>query len=176
MKRVGWSVFALVAAMAVGAQAENAGSGEGQKPVRGHRGGEVGPMPEMGGPDRQEMLKKFDKDGDGKLSPEERQAMREARKAEFEARHAEMLKKFDTDGDGQLSETERQAMREARKAEMLKKFDKDGDGKLSDEEKAAMPKPPQRPGRMGGHEGMPPPPPPGDKGGGETPPPPPAAE
>jgi hypothetical protein len=52
------------------------------------------------------VLEKFDKDGDGKLSKEEREAMMEARKAE-------MLKKFDKDGDGELNEEERA---EARKA------------------------------------------------------------
>ncbi len=49
------------------------------------------------------MLKKFDKDGDGKLSTEERKALMKSRKAE-------MLKKFDKDGDGKLSAEERKAM------------------------------------------------------------------
>ena len=41
----------------------------------------------------------FDADGDGKLSPEEAKAAREARQAE-------MLKQFDKDGDGKLSKDE----------------------------------------------------------------------
>lgn len=77
-----------------------------------------------------EILEKFDKDGDGKLSKEERQAAMEARKAE-------MLKKYDKDGDGKLSKEEREAIAADRKAEFMKKYDTDGDGKLSDEEKAA---------------------------------------
>lgn len=48
------------------------------------------------------ILEKFDKDGDGKLSKEEHQAAREARRKR-------MLEKFDKDGDGKLSEEERAA-------------------------------------------------------------------
>ena len=152
MKSVGWTV--LVMAMAVAAQADDrpAGGGEGGRmgghgPRMGGPGNEGQPMAVIGGGDREEILKKFDKDGDGKLSQEERQAMREDRKAEIEARHADMIKKFD----------------------------KDGDGKLSDEERAAMPQRPMRPGRGGGHEGRPPRPQ-GEQGGGEMPPPPPPAQ
>jgi Ca2+-binding EF-hand superfamily protein len=91
-----------------------------------------------------EVIKKFDKDGDGKLSDEEHKAAREERKAMGDKRHEEMIKKFDKDGDGKLSDEERKAAREERqaqeeqrKAEMIKKYDKDGDGKLSDEETKA---------------------------------------
>ena len=45
------------------------------------------------------------KDGDGKLSTEERKAAGEARKAEF-------LKKFDKDGDGKISAEEKKAIAE----------------------------------------------------------------
>ncbi len=82
-----------------------------------------------GGFMREEMMKKFDKDGDGKLSDEEKAAA----KTEMEAKRAEMLKEFDKDGDGKLSDDERKAMHDAY---ILKRFDKNGDGKLSDEEKA----------------------------------------
>lgn len=58
-----------------------------------------------GRPSREEVMKKFDKDGDGKLSEDERA---EARKA-MEARRAEMIEKFDKDGDGKLNEEERKA-------------------------------------------------------------------
>lgn len=105
---------------------------------------------EGGRPVPKELLEKFDKDGDGKLSAEER-------KAAMEARQAEMLAKFDKDGDGKLNEEERKAAMEARKAEMMKKFDKDGDGELSKEERAEMmknmPKRGERPGGQGGPEG-----------------------
>ncbi len=114
------------------------------------REGRPGPPPEL--------LKKFDKDGDGKLSEEERKAMREAHQASMEERRKEMLEKYDKDGDGQLSEEERKTMREARQAEMekrrkelLEKYDKDGDGKLSPEERAAIP-PEERP-RLRGPRG-----------------------
>jgi Ca2+-binding EF-hand superfamily protein len=76
-----------------------------------------------------EILKKFDKDGDGQLNKEEKAAAKK-----------EMIKRFDTNNDGKLDENEKKAMREKAKGkrdEILKKFDKDGDGKLSDEEKAA---------------------------------------
>ena len=59
--------------------------------------------PGEGRPSREEIMKKFDKDGDGKLSDEEKA---EARKA-MEARRKEMIEKFDKDGDGKLNEEER---------------------------------------------------------------------
>ncbi|MFT4176852.1 MAG: EF-hand domain-containing protein [Luteolibacter sp.] len=55
-----------------------------------------------------EVLEKFDKDGDGKLSEEEKAAMKEARKKE-------MLEKYDKDGDGKLSDEEKAAMKADRK-------------------------------------------------------------
>jgi EF hand len=88
-----------------------------------------------------EILKKFDKDGDGTLSQAEKDAMREAMKE----LHKDKFKEFDKDGDGKLSEEEREAMKEARKAEWLKKYDTDGDGKLSEEERKAMPERPHGP-------------------------------
>ena len=78
-----------------------------------------------------EVLKKFDKDGDGKLSETERAAM----KAE---REKEMLAKYDADKDGKLSDEERAKAKEDRHKEMIARFDKDGDGKLSETERAAM--------------------------------------
>lgn len=82
---------------------------------------------------KEAMLKKFDKDGDGKLSDEEKAAMKaemqkrrgEGGKGPDAARRAEMMKKFDKDGDGKLSEEERAAMR----AEMQKKRGEGGKGK-----------------------------------------------
>ncbi|WP_298859535.1 EF-hand domain-containing protein [uncultured Gimesia sp.] len=117
-------------------------------------------------PNREQILKKFDKDGDGKLSEAERSAAREARskgkgtqgpggkgkgkqgKGGKGFNWEEMLKKFDKNGDGKLDETERKAAFAARgksgqkgprmsKEEMIKKFDKDGDGKLGETERAA---------------------------------------
>jgi len=123
-------VAMLVAAGLVGVViAEEGKEGCDGKKGEGHKGG----------PDKAELLKKFDKDGDGKLNDAEKAEMKKA----FEARReAEMLKKFDKDGDGKLSDAEKEEMEKARaarkakfEAAMLKKFDKDGDGKLSDAER-----------------------------------------
>ncbi len=74
-------------------------------------------------PNPQDLMKQFDKDGDGQLNEEERQAMR----AEMQQRlggqaggfnREEMMKQFDKDGDGELNDDERQAMR----AEMQQRF------------------------------------------------------
>ena len=73
-----------------------------------------------------EMLKKFDKDGDGRLSDEEKSTLRAEmqnrrgggrdRKQWTPEQRDEMLKKFDKDGDGKLSQEERDTAREAMKA------------------------------------------------------------
>ncbi len=104
-----------------------------------------------------EVLEKFDKDGDGKISREEHKAM-------GEERQKEMLSKFDKDGDGKLSDEERTAMREemqARHKQLLEKYDADKNGKLSPEEiktaRDAGEKMPPRggPGGKEGREGKP---------------------
>lgn len=71
-----------------------------------------------------EVLKQYDKDGDGQLNETEREAMRSAMGARFGAQGGgpgggrapseEMIKRFDANGDGQLDETERAAMRASR--------------------------------------------------------------
>ena len=90
-------------------------------------------------------IKKYDKDGDGKLTGDEQAAAWGAR---MEERRREFMKEYDKDGDGKFSEEEQKAIRDGfrkrmedwgrRRAE--RRYDKDGDGKLSDEEKAAMEK------------------------------------
>jgi hypothetical protein len=76
------------------------------------------------------LLKEFDKDGDGKLSPEE-------------ARTAMMaIRQYVNPGEGfgprgQAEDRPGWGDRERNREEMLKRFDKDGDGKLSPEEMAA---------------------------------------
>ena len=62
---------------------------------------------------RAKILKRFDKNGDGKLDKSE--------KAAAKAMRAKKIKKFDTDGDGKLSKTERQAAKAARKAKRQNK-------------------------------------------------------
>lgn len=52
------------------------------------------------------LIKKFDKDGDGKLGKEEMKAVAQA---EAERRQA-WIKEFDTDGDGEISQQEKEAM------------------------------------------------------------------
>jgi Ca2+-binding EF-hand superfamily protein len=76
-----------------------------------------------------EMIKKFDKDGDSKLSAEELEGLVNEMKSRrgaggregAESRggglsREEMLKKYDADGDGKLNDEERKAMFEAMKA------------------------------------------------------------
>lgn len=136
-----------------------------------------------GGPGREAMIKKFDKNGDGKLDQDEMKAAREAmgdRKPGGSGapgggkpgeggrpspeQMKEIMKKFDKNGDGKLDDAEKAAARESfakmrggaggkpgegkpgagkpgeggpSREAMIKKFDKNGDGKLDDGEKAA---------------------------------------
>jgi len=96
--------------------------------------------------DRQAIIKKFDKDGDGKLNEAERKnAAKEIGKgARALPNREELLKKFDANKNGQLDPEEKEKARKElggrlgkSREELLKKFDKDGDGKLSDAEKEA---------------------------------------
>jgi hypothetical protein len=81
-----------------------------------------------------EMIKEFDKDGDGQLSDEERTAMREAMRTRMEQARKAALEKYDANKDGQLDQDERAKMRE----DLTKEFDKDGDGQLNQEERRAL--------------------------------------
>ena len=90
-----------------------------------------------------ETIKKYDKDGDGKLNSDERFAAWGAR---AEGARQNFMKTYDKDGDGKLDEKEREAIRDGfrqrmedwRRRAAERRYDKDGDGKLNDEEKAAM--------------------------------------
>ena len=84
-----------------------------------------------------DLKAKFDTDGDGTISAEERQAAR-----------SQVVGKLDTNGDGQVDKTEKQAAirnkvaktqaRDGdRRAAYIAKFDTDGDGTLNEEEKEA---------------------------------------
>lgn len=87
----------------------------------------------------QELIKRHDKNGDGRLDEEEKAAAHAAmRKAGGEGndRRQQLLKRFDKDGDGRLNDAERAAAEKFR-AEQLKKFDQDGDGRLNDTGKEA---------------------------------------
>ena len=96
----------------------------------------------------QRMMQRFDTDGDGQLSDEERQAMQQRRRGQGErweqGRQEWNLRLFDEDGDGQLVEGEQQQAGEfnGRVEELMRKFrersmDIDGDGQISEEERDA---------------------------------------
>jgi len=89
-----------------------------------------------------ELRKKYDADGDGKLDAEERKGYYE------EYRERAKIVQWDKDGDGKLSDAERKEMEtkqaewkkraeENRRKWTLQRWDKDKDGKLSEEELAA---------------------------------------
>ena len=93
------------------------------------------------GPDRAQLLEKYDVNKNGVLDPEEKEAARADWQAGRKEREARMLERFDANHDGKIDDSERAAMkaqREERRAEMLKKYDTDGDGKLSDTEREAL--------------------------------------
>ncbi len=107
------------------------GAGNAQNPDRPRRG--------RGEERRREELEKWDKDGDGQLSREER---KEQITAAIKEGRERQVRKWDENGDGILDENERAAvMKDPRDQWWLrfddigmKHFDADGDGKLSEEE------------------------------------------
>ena len=89
------------------------------------------------GPNRKELIQKFDQNGDGKLDDAERAQMKAAFEAKRAEHHKELLAKYDTNKDGKLDAAEKQAMRDEKLAERFQAMDKNGDGKLTlDEFKA----------------------------------------
>ena len=66
---------------------------------------------------REAILKKFDKDGDGKLSKEEKAAAREFRDSKRKdgdkkpALRRKIAKRFDKDGDHKLNDAERESLK-----------------------------------------------------------------
>src|SRR3954468_21040431 len=111
-----------------------------------------------------EMLKRFDKNGDGRLDDDERAEAKEAMFKEqmdrqaaratalggTEQERAKMLELFDKNKDGRLDDDERAAAEKFGReraanlpagggpvrAEMIRRLDKNGDGKLDDAERA----------------------------------------
>ena len=66
-----------------------------------------------------EILAKFDKDGDGKLSREERRAMFDEARKKREA----LIKKYDADGDGKLNDAEKtKLIQDPEVQEMMKRM------------------------------------------------------
>jgi outer membrane protein assembly factor BamB len=122
--------------------AKESGGPRAESPASGAAGSRAG-AERSGFQPSAEMIQRFDKDGDGQLNEEEREAMRNSFRPQsgggprpggaeggrpgggpggFTGRgsfqpSAEMLQRFDKDGDGQLNETEREAMREAMRAQ-----------------------------------------------------------
>jgi Ca2+-binding EF-hand superfamily protein len=109
-----------------------------QGPGANGPGGPRGPGHRLPPQVREKLVAEFDKDGDGQLNDEERQAARAAFQAKMAERHKEALDQYDTDRDGKLSDDERKALIADRKKEFMAKHDKDGDGQLSDEERKAV--------------------------------------
>jgi len=124
-----------------GSVADNSGRPDGDH----HRGGRRGP------PDPAELIKRFDKNADGKLEvselPEHMQKFMgkadtngdgvitaEELKADAEKMRAEHLAKVDTDHDGKVSLEERKAAFEKFAEERFTKMDKNNDGALSKDE------------------------------------------
>lgn len=108
-----------------------------------------------------QVIARFDRNGDGELNEQEREAARRA-VAQFQgSERGAMMSRFDEDGDGELSDSERQQMRASMmergqeivlenaatgqagtseildKSQLLERFDADGDGKLNSTERAA---------------------------------------
>lgn len=107
--------------------------------------------PDLPNGDKQELRQRFDKDGDGTLSEEEKKAAREAfrqKRPQAKAFWDKLRQQFDKDGDGKFSEEEKKAIKvawQAKKSAMKqaiqtlkKQLDKDGDGRLNQEERKAL--------------------------------------
>ena len=77
-------------------------------------------------PFRDQIVKRFDIDGDGRLSMDERSTMRK----KMQGRKEELMQKFDANGDGILDNEERTTIRKAfqkRQSEAFESFDADGE-------------------------------------------------
>ena len=113
MKNTEWKVAGLVMALMGAASLAAAEQGKQCKNC-GHKGGGEGR------PSREQVMQRFDVDGDGQLRETERAALC-AEMGKRKGGHPngerpsreEMMKRFDADGDGQLNEAERVALHKA---------------------------------------------------------------
>jgi Ca2+-binding EF-hand superfamily protein len=83
----------------------------------------------------------YDKNKDGELSDEEREALREEFRKRGEQRRQEFMERYDKNGDGDIDDSEREAIRadrEKRRDEFMKKWDKDGNGDIDEKEREAI--------------------------------------
>jgi Ca2+-binding EF-hand superfamily protein len=83
--------------------------------------------PEVQGFDRDAFIRKYDKNGDGKLDDKERLAARKERQEE-------LIKQYDKNGDGKLDNKERQAAREEFQKSRERPAGKEGPDKKKTEE------------------------------------------
>ena len=74
---------------------------------------------------------KWDANGDGAVSADEKAQKHEAMQAKRAEMKAQMLAKFDTNKDGKLDQAERTIMMDARATEAFKRLDSDGNGSIS---------------------------------------------
>ena len=115
---------------------------------------------------RAAALKKYDRDGDGRLSDAERETMRkevfEKRRREVDGGRGrrmfqfppEIVQKYDKDGDGQLDEEEQKAAQAGIQKmfeQLRKQYDANGNGRLEPEEAEKL----QTDGAAGKLEGVP---------------------
>ena len=143
--------------------------------ARGPKGGPGGgaakfDMPGLDLKTRIQLMKQFDKDGDGRLNDEERAEAMKALKdktADLEQMRKkfaqEIIAKFDKDGDGKLGVEELMKFLEEQRRVFdtgRQKYDADGDGKLNDAEKTKLIQDPEVQEMMKRMIGNPPPPPP----------------
>ena len=98
----------------------------------------TGDIKPPGFPIRDQIVKRFDIDGDGKLNMDERSTMRK----KMQGKKEELMQKFDANGDGILDNEERTTIRKAfqkRKSEAFEIFDTDGE-EISDQVKTWAPR------------------------------------
>jgi Ca2+-binding EF-hand superfamily protein len=95
-------------------------------------------------PHVRDVLRKFDADGDGKLSESERQAAKAHRQQQVEQRRERWRDRLDTDGDREVSESEKQTALDRLKQhhpqryqKLVERADADGDGEVSPDEARA---------------------------------------
>lgn len=104
------ALFSLLAALALAAQETTpAAGGDKQRAAR-------------------ERIRQYDKDGDGRLSDEEKAAAKNHMREQGvqPERRKQLLKRFDKDGDGRLNDAERAEAEKARGEMQKKRRGKDG--------------------------------------------------